>query len=193
MNQCDNGHFYDEARFESCPYCKENTGIGKTMAAADIGKTVAAFPGNPAAAAATAFDSGKTVHTAERISVSFQEETLSAGLPRWMFPCQTTIPYPVKAMHWSLTMPNTMPFPFRPGRDAALPTAMMNRSKWFIHSKHTTSSRSGKADCFSCLFAANSFSGVRNSSCSFLKSEKKHKLSSSHPNQHRSRFALPPF
>ena len=23
-----------------------------------------------------------------------------------MFPCQTTIPYPVKAMHWSLTMPN---------------------------------------------------------------------------------------
>ena len=32
MNQCDNGHFYDEARFESCPYCKENTGIGKTMA-----------------------------------------------------------------------------------------------------------------------------------------------------------------
>ena len=39
MQQCDNGHFYDEARFESCPYCKENTGIGKTMAAADIGKT----------------------------------------------------------------------------------------------------------------------------------------------------------
>ena len=61
MKQCDNGHFYDEARFESCPYCKENTGIGKTMAAANIGKTVAAFPGNPAAAAATAFDSGKTV------------------------------------------------------------------------------------------------------------------------------------
>ena len=61
MKQCDNGHFYDEARFESCPYCRENTGIGKTMAAADIGKTVAAFPGNPAAAAATAFDSGKTV------------------------------------------------------------------------------------------------------------------------------------
>ena len=52
MKQCDNGHFYDEARFESCPYCRENTGIGKTMATADIGKTVAA---------ATAFDSGKTV------------------------------------------------------------------------------------------------------------------------------------
>lgn len=46
MKQCDNGHFYDEARFESCPYCRENTGIGKTMATADIGKTVAAFPGN---------------------------------------------------------------------------------------------------------------------------------------------------
>lgn len=61
MKQCDNGHFYDEVRFESCPYCKENTGIGKTMAAADIGKTVAAFPGNPAAATASAFDSGKTV------------------------------------------------------------------------------------------------------------------------------------
>ena len=49
MKQCDNGHFYDEARFESCPYCKDNTGIGKTMAAVDIGKTVAAFPGNPGA------------------------------------------------------------------------------------------------------------------------------------------------
>lgn len=35
MRQCDNGHFYDETRFESCPYCGEGAGIGKTMAVAD--------------------------------------------------------------------------------------------------------------------------------------------------------------
>ena len=23
MKQCDNGHFYDENRFDSCPYCQE--------------------------------------------------------------------------------------------------------------------------------------------------------------------------
>lgn len=46
MKQCDNGHFYDEARFDSCPYCQENAGIGKTMAAGSIGKTVAVMPGS---------------------------------------------------------------------------------------------------------------------------------------------------
>ena len=76
MKQCDNGHFYDEARFESCPYCRENTGIGKTMATADIGKTVAAFPGNPAAAA-TAFDSGKTVAVMKK-NKKFQKDQMTA-------------------------------------------------------------------------------------------------------------------
>ena len=30
MKQCDNGHFYDETRFDSCPYCQEGAGVGKT-------------------------------------------------------------------------------------------------------------------------------------------------------------------
>ena len=49
MKQCDNGHFYDESRFDSCPYCQEGARVGKTVAAApggaaseaDRGKTVA--------------------------------------------------------------------------------------------------------------------------------------------------------
>lgn len=53
MKQCDNGHFYDEARFQSCPYCKPGMGVGKTVAASDIGKTVAANTPDG--------DSGKTV------------------------------------------------------------------------------------------------------------------------------------
>ena len=64
MKQCDNGHFYDEKRFESCPYCQEQSGAGKTMAVSsaspvsdDIGKTVAAIPGGGAAE----LDRGKTV------------------------------------------------------------------------------------------------------------------------------------
>ena len=40
MKQCDNGHFYDENRFESCPYCQEGAGVGKTVAASLVGKTV---------------------------------------------------------------------------------------------------------------------------------------------------------
>ena len=31
MRQCDNGHFYDESRFDSCPYCQEGAGVGKTV------------------------------------------------------------------------------------------------------------------------------------------------------------------
>ena len=27
MRQCDNGHFYDESRFDSCPYCQEGAGV----------------------------------------------------------------------------------------------------------------------------------------------------------------------
>lgn len=45
MKQCDNGHYYDEARFDSCPYCQESAGVGKTVAAGFVGKTVAAVPG----------------------------------------------------------------------------------------------------------------------------------------------------
>lgn len=57
MKQCDNGHFYDENRFESCPYCQEGAGVGKTVAAGTVGKTVAAVSGN----AAPDTDRGKTV------------------------------------------------------------------------------------------------------------------------------------
>ena len=57
MKQCDNGHFYDENRFDSCPYCQEGAGVGKTVAASMVGKTVAAVPG----AAAPEADRGKTV------------------------------------------------------------------------------------------------------------------------------------
>lgn len=58
MKQCDNGHFYDEARFASCPYCQANAGFGKTVAGnSSVGKTVAAVSGGSAMQA----DSGKTV------------------------------------------------------------------------------------------------------------------------------------
>lgn len=29
MRQCDKGHFYDDNRFDGCPYCKDGTGLGK--------------------------------------------------------------------------------------------------------------------------------------------------------------------
>ena len=57
MKQCDNGHYYDEARFDSCPYCQESAGVGKTVAAGFVGKTVAAVPGG----AALEVDRGRTV------------------------------------------------------------------------------------------------------------------------------------
>jgi hypothetical protein len=57
MKQCDNGHFYDEVRFASCPYCRDSAGVGKTVAAGSVGKTVAAVPGYDGAEA----DRGKTV------------------------------------------------------------------------------------------------------------------------------------
>lgn len=56
MKQCDNGHFYDENRFESCPYCQEGAGVGRTVAAGAVDKTVAAMPGGVPEA-----DRGKTV------------------------------------------------------------------------------------------------------------------------------------
>lgn len=57
LKQCDNGHFYDEKRFESCPYCQEGSGVGKTVAADMVGKTVAAMPNGGMQEA----DCGKTV------------------------------------------------------------------------------------------------------------------------------------
>ena len=57
MKQCDNGHFYDESRFGSCPYCQESANVGSTVAASSIGKTVAAVPGG----ATPEVDRGKTV------------------------------------------------------------------------------------------------------------------------------------
>ena len=55
MKQCDNGHFYDEARFDQCPYCVPSS----------AGKTVAATP-TPAAGKTMPFqpqggNDGKTV------------------------------------------------------------------------------------------------------------------------------------
>ena len=32
MKQCDNGHFYDENRFVTCPYCQEGAAVGRTVA-----------------------------------------------------------------------------------------------------------------------------------------------------------------
>ena len=32
MKQCEKGHFYDDNRFDGCPYCKEGTGLGKQAA-----------------------------------------------------------------------------------------------------------------------------------------------------------------
>ena len=57
MKQCDNGHFYDENRFDSCPYCQEGAGVGKTVSAGSVGKTVAAV----SRSATPEADRGKTV------------------------------------------------------------------------------------------------------------------------------------
>ena len=58
MRQCDNGHFYDESRFDSCPYCQEGAGVGKTVAAGTVGKTVAAVPGGGCAGSRQRQDGG---------------------------------------------------------------------------------------------------------------------------------------
>lgn len=57
MKQCDNGHFYDENRFDSCPYCRDNAMVGKTVAGGMSGATTAAA----AAGATSDSDRGKTV------------------------------------------------------------------------------------------------------------------------------------
>ena len=55
MKQCDNGHFYDETRFSECPYCTGGQGVGKTVAAQPVGKTMPVQPD------ALSPDRGKTV------------------------------------------------------------------------------------------------------------------------------------
>lgn len=57
MKQCENGHFYDEVRFTSCPYCKPaGPAVGKTVAAQPVNKTVPVQMGGAPEA-----DRGKTV------------------------------------------------------------------------------------------------------------------------------------
>lgn len=57
MRQCDNGHFYDENRFDSCPYCQDSPMVGKTVARGMSGGTTAAA----AAGTSPDADRGKTV------------------------------------------------------------------------------------------------------------------------------------
>ncbi|MGI6579545.1 MAG: FHA domain-containing protein [Saccharofermentanales bacterium] len=57
MKQCENGHFFDEERYENCPYCNPGQNIGKTAGVVDLGKTMP-LQNNPAQVQA---DTGKTV------------------------------------------------------------------------------------------------------------------------------------
>ena len=54
MKQCEKGHFYDDNRFESCPYCKEGTGLGKQAAVAFQNQQFPQFQSAPAQPAAPA-------------------------------------------------------------------------------------------------------------------------------------------
>jgi len=54
MKQCEKGHFYDDNRFESCPYCKEGTGLGKQAAVSFQNQPVPQFQSAPAQPAAPA-------------------------------------------------------------------------------------------------------------------------------------------
>ena len=146
MKQCDNGHFYDEKRFESCPYCQECAGVGKTAAAGSVGKTVAAVPG----AAALQADRGKTVGiikkkigidpavgfliciTGERIISLWVDETLSAGQQLWMWRWWMTILCPGRVMHWLHMMLSTTLFLFPRDRVGESPIATMNRWRWCV-------------------------------------------------------------
>lgn len=48
MKQCEKGHFYDDNRFDSCPYCKEGTGLGKQAVAAFQNQQIPQFQTAPA-------------------------------------------------------------------------------------------------------------------------------------------------
>ena len=122
MRQCDNGHFYDESRFDSCPYCQEGAGVGKTVAAGTVGKTVAAVPGGAAPEA----DRGKTVGIIKK----------KIGIdPAVGFLVCVSGPHrgadPEKAMHWLHMTPSITAFPFLPARAGASLTATTNRWKWY--------------------------------------------------------------
>ncbi len=62
MKQCERGHFYDETRHASCPYCANvQQGVGATVGLSpvqDVGKTMPVAQG---AAAVGSVDIGKTV------------------------------------------------------------------------------------------------------------------------------------
>ena len=65
MKQCANGHFYDENRYQECPYC-EGSAAAPAAGGGDVGKTVAAAPvnediGKTVAAPGMQADAGKTV------------------------------------------------------------------------------------------------------------------------------------
>ncbi|MGI6315460.1 MAG: FHA domain-containing protein [Christensenellales bacterium] len=47
MKQCEKGHFYDEGRFSSCPYCETApvAAVQPSLAASSVGKTVAVASG----------------------------------------------------------------------------------------------------------------------------------------------------
>ena len=57
MRQCDNGHFTMNPDSIAAPTARRAPGVGKTVAAGTVGKTVAAVPGGAAPEA----DRGKTV------------------------------------------------------------------------------------------------------------------------------------
>ena len=48
MKQCDKGHFYDDSRFDSCPYCKDGTGLGKQVAVNFQNQQIQQFQSAPA-------------------------------------------------------------------------------------------------------------------------------------------------
>lgn len=52
MKQCEKGHFYDDNRFESCPYCKEGTGLGKQVPVSFQNQPAPQFQSAPAQPAA---------------------------------------------------------------------------------------------------------------------------------------------
>lgn len=70
IKECANGHLYDTEQYASCPYCQENgnrinfdgnSSIGKTVAVAEIGKTVAPSSYNLKKQESDESDVGKTV------------------------------------------------------------------------------------------------------------------------------------
>lgn len=57
MKQCENGHFFDEERHETCPYCSPAAQPGRTVGLDDVGKTLPLHTGDATPKA----ELGKTV------------------------------------------------------------------------------------------------------------------------------------